>query len=194
MTRTTTSAGSSTREQILTVARDLMRTRSYLGFSFQDVADLVGVRKASLYHHFQTKETLGIEVLREAIRWFREWSAQAGTTPEQKLVAFFDLHRNGLAAGQAVCPTCAVAPGWDCVNDDLKRAVRDLRSAQILWLTGVLGALPVVATRVSDDPPVSQIAAHVFAVCQGAMLTARMTGDVADFDEAVAPLKRSLLG
>ena len=33
-----------------------MQTRSFHGFSFQDIADEIGVRKASLYHHFDSKD------------------------------------------------------------------------------------------------------------------------------------------
>jgi len=182
-------AGATTREQILGVARDLIQTRSYLGFSFQDVADQVGIRKASLYHHFPTKESLGVEVLREATQAFRNWTVAKVRTPQASLDSYFRMYRDGLHAGEGVCPAGALAPGWDCINDDLRRAVRDLRDTQVLWLTGVLGALTQDRkTSVS----VSTQAAYVFTVCQGALLTARMTGRVEDFDEAVVQLKISL--
>jgi TetR/AcrR family transcriptional regulator, transcriptional repressor for nem operon len=64
-----------TREQIVRVARNLIQTRSYLGFSFQDIADEIGIRKPSLYHHFASKEALGVEVLRQATRSFEFWAA-----------------------------------------------------------------------------------------------------------------------
>ena len=66
---------STTREEILSVTRNLIQTRSYLGFSFQDVADQVGVRKPSLYYHFRTKEELGVNVLNDATDDFRAWAA-----------------------------------------------------------------------------------------------------------------------
>jgi AcrR family transcriptional regulator len=50
--------GTQTRDRIVRVAYELLLTRSYLGFSFQDVADRVGIRKASLYHHVRKKEDL----------------------------------------------------------------------------------------------------------------------------------------
>ncbi|RZL88735.1 MAG: TetR/AcrR family transcriptional regulator [Variovorax sp.] len=182
-------AGATTREQILNVARDLIQTRSYLGFSFQDVADKVGIRKPSLYHHFPTKESLGVEVLREATRAFKDWTVAKERSPQASLDAYFRMYRNGLHAGEGVCPAGALAPGWACINDELRAAVRDLRSAQVLWLTGVLGAL---APGRKPSASVGEVAAYVFAVCQGALLSARMTGRVDDFDETIAQLKRSL--
>ena len=179
----------STREQIVRVARELIQTRSYLGFSFQDVADQVGVRKASLYHHFPTKEALGVEVLREATQGFRNWTVAKQRTPKEWLEAYFRMYRHTLNAGSAVCPAGALAPGWDCINDELRGAVRELRNVQVLWLTGVLGAM---APELKTSAPVDTVAGSVFAMCQGALLSARMTGRMEDFDAVVAQLKQSL--
>jgi TetR/AcrR family transcriptional regulator, transcriptional repressor for nem operon len=185
----TTTPSGSTREQILQVARELIQTRSYLGFSFQDVADQVGIRKPSLYHHFRSKEALGVEVLREATQRFTEWTQKRGEAPLVALDAYFRLYRQGLRAGSAVCPAGALAPGWDCIDDGLRQAARDLRHAHVLWLTGVLGALAP-----GRGASAGALAASVFATCQGAMLSARMTGRAQDFDEVVAQLRRSLAG
>ena len=181
----TVAAEPGTRAQILRVARHLIQTRSYLGFSFQDIADQVGIRKASLYHHFASKEQLGVAVMRASTQGFKAWSGALGGTPQDKLDASFAMYRKALHAGQAVCPAGALAPGWDCINEELRHAVRELRAAQILWLAGVLGAL-----RGKQAAAVTPAA--VFAVCQGALLSARMTGRAADFDEAIAPLKGAL--
>lgn len=183
MTETMEQAG--TRTQIMRVARELIQTRSYLGFSFQDIADRVGIRKASLYHHFPSKEALGVEVLRETLRAFEQWSAALSGTPQEQLAAYVQMYRKTLRAGQAVCPAGGMAPGWDCINDELRQAVRDLRNAQIVWLSGVLGALRPKEAGGS----LADAAASVFAACQGALITARMTGHAADFDASLGPLK-----
>jgi TetR/AcrR family transcriptional repressor of nem operon len=177
-----------TREQIVGAALGFIQTRSYLGFSFQDVANKIGIRKASLYHHFPTKEALGVEVLRQSIQGFKDWAARS-RKPEESLDAYFRMYRNGLHAGEGVCPAGALAPGWDCINDELKQAVRELRGTQILWLTGVLGAL---APAGGHAVPAGTRAAYVFTVCQGALMTARMTGRVDDFDETIQLLKQSI--
>jgi len=184
-------AAGSTREQILGVARQLIETRSYLGFSFQDVADAVGVRKASLYHHFPTKEALGIEVIRQATQSFKAWDAAKVRTPEAALESYFRMYRNTLKAGSGMCPAGALAPGWDCINDELRQAVQELRQTQVLWLTGVLGALMPARKKGAS---VASLAGFVFAASQGALLAARMTGRVEDFDEAIAQLRSSLPG
>ena len=177
---------STTREEILSVARNLIQTRSYLGFSFQDVADRVGIRKPSLYHHFPTKEALGVEVLHEATNAFRKWAAATPPTAALKLSAYFELYRWGLRAGLAVCPAGALAPGWDCIEPKLRRAVRSLRDEQVQWLSGVFSADPRNRRRAGE------LAAFVFAACQGALLSARMTGAVEDFDAVIAQVRAAI--
>ena len=176
----------STREEILRVTRNLIQTRSYLGFSFQDVADQVGIRKASLYHHFRTKDALGVQVLREASYAFRRWTEAASANAEIKLNAYFDLYRWDLRAGAAMCPAGALAPGWDCIEPELRGAVLGLRDQQIRWLTDVFCADPRDRRRAGD------LAAFVFAACQGALLSARMTGAVEDFECVIAHVRTAI--
>jgi TetR/AcrR family transcriptional regulator, transcriptional repressor for nem operon len=182
------SLAADTREQILRVARHLMETRSYLGFSFQDIADRVGIRKPSLYHHFASKELLGVEVLRAATRSFDSWAAATPSTAKAKLAAYFAMYRLGLHAGRAVCPAGALATGWDCIDAELRQAVRQLRDAQITWLQGVVENLKPRARGEAQH-----LAEFIFAACQGALLSARMTGDCHDFDSAVDLLHRTVV-
>lgn len=180
-----------TRDEIVEVARDLIQTRSYLGFSFQDIADRVGIRKASLYHHFPSKEALGIEVLHETTQRFLDWTRSKVRSPSESVDAYCRMLRDSLHAGDGVCPTGALAPGWGVINDELRQSVRELRDAHVLWLAAALGGLPS-AGRKRNSAIAQRRAAYVFAVCQGALLSSRMTGRVEDFDEAVAQLKSSL--
>jgi TetR/AcrR family transcriptional repressor of nem operon len=56
-------ATSDTRTQLLERAFELVETRGYDGFSFADLAESVGIRKASIHHHFPTKADLGKELV-----------------------------------------------------------------------------------------------------------------------------------
>jgi TetR/AcrR family transcriptional repressor of nem operon len=180
-------ANASTREKIMKAGEQLLRTRSYLGFSFQDIANEVGIRKPSLHHHFASKEVLGLELLRDATQRFKGFTTRTPADPVAKLDAYVAMYRNSLHAGDAVCPAGAFAPGWDCTGPELKAAVRELRTAHIVWLAGVVGALN--ATRHLGDP--AQVAASVFAACQGGLISARVTGSAEDFDDSVALIRTS---
>ncbi len=56
-------APQSSRQRIVTTARDLFVERGYASVSMQQIADATGLRKASLYHHFKSKEALFAEVM-----------------------------------------------------------------------------------------------------------------------------------
>ena len=43
-----------TAEKVLDAAEGLLKQRGYNGFSFDDVGELVGIKKPSIYHYFAT--------------------------------------------------------------------------------------------------------------------------------------------
>ena len=53
-----------TKTELMVRAEDLVRGRGYSGFSYADLSEAVGIRKASIHHHFPTKELLVATVLR----------------------------------------------------------------------------------------------------------------------------------
>jgi AcrR family transcriptional regulator len=61
------SAAADTRRRILAVALELFSTRGYAGTSIRDIAEAMGMTKASLYYHFESKEQI-LEAVTEPIR------------------------------------------------------------------------------------------------------------------------------
>jgi TetR/AcrR family transcriptional repressor of nem operon len=51
--------------RIRETAHDLIAERGYFGFSYADIAEAVGIRKASIHHHFPSKVDLVVATLRE---------------------------------------------------------------------------------------------------------------------------------
>lgn len=46
-------------------AHDLIAERGYFGFSYADISEVVGIRKASIHHHFPSKVDLVVATLKE---------------------------------------------------------------------------------------------------------------------------------
>ena len=61
-----------TKAALLSYAETQMRSKGYSAFSYADLAAKVGIRKASIHHHFPTKECLGAELINDYIARFNE--------------------------------------------------------------------------------------------------------------------------
>ncbi len=57
----------STKQRILDIAIDLYAQRGFDAVSMQDIADAVGIKKASLYYHFESKDQILKEILQYPI-------------------------------------------------------------------------------------------------------------------------------
>ena len=64
---------STTADDILACARSLIVAGGYNGFSYADIADVIGIRKASIHHHFPSK----VDLVRTLVSRYRE-EAEAG--------------------------------------------------------------------------------------------------------------------
>ncbi|HEY2515925.1 MAG TPA: TetR/AcrR family transcriptional regulator [Polyangiaceae bacterium] len=71
----------SRREEILDEATQLFAERGYEGTSMADLAEKVGLRKASLFHHFASKEVLYAAVLARLIERVGSEIAKVGILP-----------------------------------------------------------------------------------------------------------------
>ena len=84
------------RERILATAYELFARRGVRDVGINELVDLAGVTKATLYRHFSSKDDLILAFLelREQ-RWTRGWvqaeARRRGSTPEEQLLAIFDL-------------------------------------------------------------------------------------------------------
>jgi TetR/AcrR family transcriptional repressor of nem operon len=57
-----------TADDIISCARTLIIVGGYNGFSYADIAAVVGIRKASIHHHFPTK----VDLVRTLLQLYRE--------------------------------------------------------------------------------------------------------------------------
>jgi AcrR family transcriptional regulator len=77
----------SSRQRIVATSRTLFMERGYASVSMQQIADATGLRKASLYHHFKSKEALFADVMAaemdRVLAEFSEVRAEDGTIEEQ---------------------------------------------------------------------------------------------------------------
>lgn len=57
-----------TRDEIIDTAAQVFRQKGYHGASMNDLAEAVHLQKASLYHHFSSKQEILLEILERALQ------------------------------------------------------------------------------------------------------------------------------
>ncbi len=87
--------------RVVDAAEGLIQERGYNGFSYDDVAKLVGIKKPSIHHHFATKGDLATTVAQRYTHRFREQLLRIEVQhakAEDRLTAYATLFENTFAA------------------------------------------------------------------------------------------------
>ncbi len=156
---------SPTREVLMETAESLLRSRGYAAFSYADLAQVVGIRKASIHHHFPAKEDLGIAVVTAYVARIEKSLAHiedATATTAERLRHFAHLFTGGLDEG--FLPLCgALAAEMAVLPESLQHLTRNFLQLQCNWLQKILdeGVMRKEVAPVTD----TQLSAHQI-LCQ----------------------------
>src|SRR3546814_5781008 len=84
-----------TRTQIMQHAQRLIQERGCNGFSYRDLATLIGIKASSIHYYFPQKEDLLLAVVQHYhARWHAAIQAiEAGLSADAKLRAYVEVHR-----------------------------------------------------------------------------------------------------
>ncbi|ANK92264.1 MULTISPECIES: TetR/AcrR family transcriptional regulator [Rhizobium] len=179
----------STSDKILDIAQSLIVAGGYNGFSYADIADAIGIRKASIHHHFPTKAEL-VSVLvdrytRQAAAGLQSLREQAAS-PADQLQFYIDYWRSCIEnAAQPFCVCAMLAGEMQMLPDEVASRVRAHFRNLAAWLTSVLEAGVEQGLFRLDRP--EQQAQMLMASVHGAMLSARALGDPGLFIAVVGP-------
>lgn len=173
---------SNSKEAILAAARRTAQAHGYSGLNFRDLADEVGIKAASIYHHFPSKADLAAAVAR------RYWEDSAAalesmlteTSPALCLHQYPDTFRKALENNNRMCLCSFMAAEHDDLPEAVKKEVQTFADVNIAWLSKVLSAAAVVGADESE-----QRARAIFAAIAGAQLIARSRSDIAVYDALI---------
>lgn len=175
---------SNTANDILTSARSLLVKGGYNSFSYADIADVVGIRKPSIHHHFPSKAAL-VETLVVQYRQAAEEGianlARAIPEPLDQLRAYIGYWKACIGDASAPFCVCALlANELPVLPHDVATQIQGYFRFLSGWLTTVLERGAADGTMTLQDTP--RVEAEVFmASVHGAMLSARAYGDTAVF-------------
>ncbi|MBC3269046.1 TetR/AcrR family transcriptional regulator [Pseudomonas sp. SWRI81] len=126
----------STRSDLLSSAEILLRTKGYAAFSYADLATEIGIKKASIHHHFPTKEGMAIAIVESYLFRFRNQLEQINTDNAgviERLKAFAHMFAQSSTSG--MLPLCgALAAELLALPESLQALTRDFFQIHLEWL------------------------------------------------------------
>jgi TetR/AcrR family transcriptional regulator, transcriptional repressor for nem operon len=174
------SATRSTADEILRCAQRLIVAGGYHGFSYADIAEAVGIRKASIHHHFPTKLNLVCTLVQ---RYRAEFAAgiaeieRQSTDPMDCVRAYVAFWESCIGEPASLFCMCALlATEIPSLPDELVQEITAYFHDLSTWLTSVLerGARD---GSITVDEDVRSEAETFMATVHGAMLSARAYED-----------------
>jgi TetR/AcrR family transcriptional repressor of nem operon len=186
---------SETAERILDLAEQLIQTRGFSAFSYQDIADALGVTKASIHYHFASKGDLGVAVVERYSRRFdealRSMTANDAMPTAAMLEAYCDPFRQLSRTQDRVCLCGALAGEILVLPAEMRASVKRFFRSLQLWLEKLL-VRGSSRGELSLPGPAPQVARLAFAALQGALLVRRATGDASEAEDVISVLKSVL--
>lgn len=166
--------------EIVEHSKQLLAAGGYHGFSYADVSERVCIGKASIHHHFPTKEDLVLTVVTQHRAKAREGLAaldQHVPDPQGRLTAYTDFWAACIRDGSMPMCICAMlAAELPMIPQAIAVEVRAYFGELSAWIASVLGSgVTQGQFHLRDDV---QVEAQVFmSTIHGAMLSARAFND-----------------
>jgi len=173
----------SSKEAILAAATRTAQAHGYSGLNFRELANEVGIKAASIYHHFPSKADLGAAVAR---RYWEDSTAvlealwAESSDPVRCLRQYPDTFRKSLENGNRICLCSFMSAEYDDLPEPVKKEVLAFADVNVAWLSKLLSAAGVVGPEKSEER-----ARAIFAAVAGAQLMARSRSDISVFDTLI---------
>lgn len=176
-------------QRVLDVATELIQTRGYSAISYHDIAERLGIRKASIHYYFPGKADLGkavIERYRDSFKGLLDTLlADPDLGTEEALRRYCEPFRSVAQTHDRVCLCGALAGEILAMPEDMQAAVEDFFNTHQRWIETILergrsrGDIVLHASAAAT-------ARMIFATLQGAVLVCRATHDTRQLDDAIA--------
>lgn len=181
---------STTSDDILASTRNLLISGGYNGFSYADISEIVGIRKASIHHHFPSK----VDLVRELVKRYREDGQASVAILEQKVPNALDIlkaYANHWAsciedASRSYCVCAMLASELPSLPTEVATEVTNFFRFISSWLASVMERGSKQGELSLTSAP--HVEAETFlATVYGAMLSARANGKPEVFSMILEP-------
>ncbi|QET04569.1 TetR/AcrR family transcriptional regulator [Cupriavidus pauculus] len=170
-------------DRILAVATQIAQAHGYGGLNLRALAEAVGIKAASLYHHFPSKADLAAAV---AKRYWEDTAVAldelSARTPDMadRLRKYPSLFRKSLENDNRICLCSFMTAEYDDLPDVVKKEVQAFTDVNVTWLARTLADAGIVGAK-----DAKKRAHAIFAAVAGAQLMARGRADIKLFDTLI---------
>ena len=184
-----------TKSAIMSITERVVRQNGYNGFSIDQIARSVGIKKSSIYYHFSSKSELIAAIFRQfSARIFSFLEQNSGTEMRagDRLMAYILKSRALLEEGESICLSIALNIDKQGLHDEIVNDLAVFHRTNIEWLaeTFELGLHDGSIANIGD--PLDEAIACL-ALLDGAQLMARAHQDSKLYDDATSLLQSRIL-
>ncbi|HTA76406.1 MAG TPA: TetR/AcrR family transcriptional regulator [bacterium] len=194
MGRPTLANSKDIKTELTKIAMELVQTRGYNGFSYQDLAERLNIRKASIHYYFPAKEDLGAGLMDAGLdqvhAWHEKLLAQK-LTPTEIMEAYFDYYTELSKDATRICPCGALASEWENLPQKVRDAYASMLSCHSDFIKTVLEE-GRASGEFAKKGTAEEQAQFVLASIMGSLQTARAQGNPDVFQALVSQLWASL--
>ena len=165
------------------VATKIAQAHGYGGLNLRTLAQEVGIKAASLYHHFPSKADLAAAVAR---RYWEDAAAAlealSATTADAAdcLRRYPGTFREALENDNRMCLASFMTAEYDDLPEVVQKEVQAFVEVNVAWLGKMLVGAGIVSSR-----DAKKRARAIFAAVSGAQLMARGRSDIKLFDALI---------
>lgn len=161
--------------RIVDAAQGLIQEMGYNGFSFEHISRAVGMRKASVHHHFASKADLGVAVVQRYSHQFEASLQQivvALKTAPERLRAYADLFEKASQNSKYICVCGMLGAEVNSLDAAVNSEVQFFFQLNLAWLGDVIQeGLSSGTLRSAHEA--SELASSFLSLLEGAMLVSR---------------------
>ena len=178
---------SNTRQTIIEIADELIRSRGYNAFSYTDISSRLDLKNAAIHYHFPTKHDLALAVIQYHTQSFHSFEERTKEkTPLQRINLFLNFYTSIHLSGK-ICIIGAFATDWNSLSDDTKTELEHFTNLVQDWLSTALNeGVENKSITINEAPEVEalSIITNILAATQ----LARINGS-----EQFATVKKSII-
>lgn len=123
-----TARNTDTKEEIVRIGTELIKSHGYNAFSYADIAEKLQVRNAAIHYHFRGKEDLLSEIIDQYIEQYKmleQHLQHSGASPTYAIEKFVERY-SCLVDCCSICIIGSIASDYNTLPDSVREKVAQL--------------------------------------------------------------------